>query len=77
MYTDYGQMQKYEDYLEAKAREFRGAQVDAAWLMMWLGRSVNVVGQRLLWWGKKLQLAATHKHTSATQSTRFAQRNSY
>lgn len=77
MYLDYGQQQKYEEYLEKRAQEFRGAQTDAAWVMMGLGRGVKVVGRWLLWWGKKLQLAANHKQDSVAQSALFARRHSY
>ncbi|MCE7982909.1 MAG: hypothetical protein DYG89_17130 [Caldilinea sp. CFX5] len=76
MYSDYGWVQKYEEDLQAKASEFRSAQADAAWVMMGLGRGVKVVGHWLLWWGKKLQLAAAHKRAGVARSVLLAQRNS-
>lgn len=70
------QMQQYDAYLKAKAREFRDAQADAAWVMRWLGRGVNTVGHWLVRWGQGLQTAAAQKQHGVTQRTLLAQRNS-
>jgi hypothetical protein len=68
MYADYGQMQKYEEYIQERAREFRDAQADAAWMMMWLGRGVNTIGQWLVWWGQRLQTSPADKPSSFSPS---------
>lgn len=64
MYAGYGQMQQYEEYVQRKARAFRGAQADAAWMMMWLGRGVNTVGQWLVRWGQRLQTGPANEPSS-------------
>jgi hypothetical protein len=71
MYADYGQMQKYEEYLKEKTREFRDAQTDAAWVMMWFGRGVNKVGNWLVWWGQRLQASYVDKGSSISLGSLF------
>lgn len=67
MYSDDAQMQQYDAYLREKAREFRDAQADAAWVIMWLGRSVNRVGRWLMRWGRGLQTAAGQQQQGVAQ----------
>jgi hypothetical protein len=55
MYSDYGQMQQYDQHLQEKASEFRGAQVDALWLRQWLGRGLHQLGRSLVRWGQSRQ----------------------
>lgn len=76
MYTDDSQMKNYEEYLAKKASEFRGAQADAAWVMMWLGRGVNTVGHWLVRLGQGLKIAAGQKQQGVAQRALLAQRNS-
>ncbi|MEZ4735087.1 MAG: hypothetical protein R3E79_48950 [Caldilineaceae bacterium] len=76
MYTDDSQMKNYEEYLAKKASEFRAAQADAAWVMMWLGRGVNRVGQWLVRLGQGLKTAAGQQQQVVAQHTLLAQRNS-
>lgn len=76
MYTEYGQMKNYEEYLAEKASEFRAAQADAAWVMMWLGRGVNTVGYWLVRWGQGLQMAAGQEQHGVIQHPLWAQRHS-
>ena len=76
MYTDYGQMKTYDEYLAEKASEFRGAQADAAWVMMWLGRGVNTVGHWLVRWGRWLKRTAGQQQQGVAQRSLLAQRNS-
>lgn len=76
MYTDYSQMKNYDAYLAEKASEFRDAQADAAWVMMWLGRGVNKVGHWLVRWGQGLQMAAGQEQHGVTQRPLLVQRHS-
>ena len=55
MYSDYGQMQQYDQHLQEKASEFRGAQADALRLRQWLSRSLHQWGSWLVGWGQSRQ----------------------
>lgn len=76
MYSNGSQMQEYDAYIKEKAREFRDAQADVAWVMMWLGRGANKLGHWLVRWGQGLQTAAGQEQHGVTRRTLLAQRNS-
>ncbi len=65
MYSDYAQMQQYDEYLQQKRDEFRGAQVDALWLRQWLGHSLFQWGSWLVRWGQSRQSRSLQQRTIA------------
>ena len=64
MYSDYAQLQQYDEYLKVKAQEFQNAQREAAWVRQWLQRRINQLGDGLVIGGQWLQAVGANKQNT-------------
>ena len=68
MYSDYAQLQQYDEHLKQKAQEFQNAQMEAAWVKRWLRERVNGVGYGLVICGQWLQALSADKQSTVASA---------
>jgi hypothetical protein len=71
MYSDYAQMQQYDEYLQQKAHEFQAAQLEAAWVGQGLRRCLNQVGDWLVIGGQRLQTVGAEQRGAIVSAAPF------